>query len=571
MRGSSEALPRFACPDWWDKIQRGETPIPEVPLNAEKAARVLAFFNRLKLPDVPGHPTMREACGPWFIDVLLAFLASEDPETGRRLVWECLVEVPKKNSKSTYTAGLALTALHMEETPNGQMLLIGPSQNISARCFDQARDMVRLDPMLSQTFQVRDHLKTITRLKTGTSLAVKTFDPSIVTGEIPLLTIIDEVHELGKKSRAMQVMQQVRGGGITTTGGGLFMITTQSDEEPKGLWRSEIKKARKIRDGKAGPAPIMLPVLYEFPEDVQKDEDYWRDQSNWAQLLPNMGRSIDMAKLVADYENNGTVTPEAEQIWLSQHLNIEIGLGRHSDTWAGADYWEACADPDLADLDALLDRCEVAVIGGDIGGAYDLASLNVMGRCRETQARLTWGRSWCVPDVKDKLKEIGPKLDDLAAIGQLRMDPDIDTHVAEMVEVCLHVNAAELLPKKAAIGLDPWGVAALVDALLESGFSQNQIYGVEQGYKLNGAIKGCERRLINRTLLHGDQEMMAWAVSNAKAEPRGNNTMITKQRAGMSKIDPLIAMFNAAIMMDMNPRARRRDLSQMLANPVQAA
>jgi phage terminase large subunit-like protein len=206
---ATEALPRFACPDWWERIKAGQTPMADVPLNQEKAAKALAFFNRLKLPDVPGNPPLSEACGEWFREILCAFLASEDPETKQRLVWELLCMVPKKNSKTTYVAALGLTALFMEEAPNRQMLIVAPSQNISERCFDQAQGMIRLDPRLDAIFKVQDHLKCIERRKTGTQLNVKTFDTSIVTGEIPILTIIDEVHELGKKAKAAAVMQQI--------------------------------------------------------------------------------------------------------------------------------------------------------------------------------------------------------------------------------------------------------------------------------------------------------------------------------------------------------------------------
>src|SRR5690606_14573 len=158
-------------------------------------------------------------------------------------------------------------------------------------------------------FIVQDHLKCITRRKTGTKLDVKSFDTSIVTGEIPVLTIIDEVHELGKKAKAAAVMQQIRGGGITKQGGQVLMITTQSDEPPAGIWKTELVKARKIRDGSGGSSPIMLPVLYEFPHELQRKEEFWRDQRHWAYLLPNINRSIDAARLIADYENNGRATP----------------------------------------------------------------------------------------------------------------------------------------------------------------------------------------------------------------------------------------------------------------------
>ena len=188
--------------------------------------------------------------------------------------------------------------------------------------------MIRLDSRLDAIFKVQDHLKCITRRKTETKLDVKTFDTTIVTGEIPVLTIIDELHELGKKAKAANVMQQIRGGGITMQGGQVLMITTQSDEQPAGIWKTELTKARNIRDGKGGSAPILLPVLYEFPLELQKDETYWRDQRNWPLLLPNLGRSIDPQRLVDDYQNNGKVNREAETIWVSQHLNIEIGRTR---------------------------------------------------------------------------------------------------------------------------------------------------------------------------------------------------------------------------------------------------
>jgi hypothetical protein len=71
----------------------------------------------------------------------------------------------------------------------------------------------------------------------------------------------------------------------------------------------------------------LLPVMWEFPQELQRDKGYWRDSRNWKPLLPNLGRSIDPQRLIDDYRNNGIATDEAEQIWASQHLNIEIGVG----------------------------------------------------------------------------------------------------------------------------------------------------------------------------------------------------------------------------------------------------
>ncbi len=47
-----------------------------------------------------------------------------------------------------------------------------------------------------------------------------------------------------------------------------------------------------------------------------------------------------------------------------------------------------------------------------------------------------------------------------------------------------------------------------------------------------GAIKTAERKLLDGTLRHAGQALLAWAVGNAKIELKGNAVMITKQLAG---------------------------------------
>ena len=568
MSPATEAPRRFACPDWWEKLQAGETPMAHVPLNEARAARALAFFNRLRLPDVAGNPALGEACGDWFRDILCAFLASEDPLTKRRLVWELLCMVPKKNSKTTYVAALGLTALFMEEAPNRQMLIVAPSQNISERCFDQAQGMIRLDERLKAIFKVQDHLKCIERRKTGTKLDVKTFDTQIVTGEIPVLTIIDELHELGKKAKAAAVMQQIRGGGITMQGGQVLMITTQSDEIPAGIWKTELTKARAIRDGKGGEAPILLPVIYEFPPDLQHNQAYWRDQRNWPLLLPNIGRSIDPQRLAEDYQNNGTATDETEQIWASQHLNIEIGVGLADQRWRGADFWEDAADKSLADLDVLIERSEVVTFGADGGGLDDLLGAAVIGREKETRRWLVWNHAFAHQKVLAVRKEIAPRLIDFKNEGSLTVCKTAAELMTKFGDLFAKVLASEKLPEKDGVGLDPNNVAAMIEELAARGMPDKMLRRLLQGPALAPAWWGMEMKLADGTLKHAGTDLMNWVVGNAKTERRGNAIMITKQVSGTAKIDPLIATGEAGILMSWNPQPQQIDYSDWLSNAV---
>lgn len=525
----------------------------DVPVNEARAAKALAFFNRLRLPDIAGNPPLSEACGEWFRNLLVAFLASEDPVTKRRLVWELLCMVPKKNSKTTYVAALGLTALFMEDAPNRQMLIVAPSQNISERCFAQAQGMIRIDKRLDAIFQVQDHLKCITRHKTGTALDVKSFDTAIVTGEIPVLTIIDELHELGKKSKAPAVMQQIRGGGITTQGGQVLMITTQSDEQPAGIWKTELEKARAIRDGKGGSNPILLPVLYEFPREMQKDQAYWRNPKNWAPILPNLGKSIDPVRLLDDYENNGKVNAEAETIWVSQHLNIEIGVGHKTGAWAGAAYWSGGEDEQIT-LEYILENCEVVIVSLDGGGLDDLYGGNVLGRHKETRDWLSWSHAWCHEGVLERRQSIASRLRDFESAKELTIYKVAGEDITAIIELISMVKEAGLL---GAVAVDPAGLGEMVEALAEIDVTvENKLLvGAPQGFGMMNAIKTAERKLQNGTLRHAKSALMDWCVGNVKIEPLATAIRATKQNAGDAKIDPWAALMNGVTVMVRNPES----------------
>ena len=541
----------LSCPDWEQRLRSGRSLVPDLGLpNRREGDRAVAVFNKLRLADVPGTPTMAEAAGDWFRDIVRAIFGSLDPSTRTRMIRELLLLVPKKNSKTTNGALLALTALILNERPNAPMIMTAPVQDVAELAFAAASGAIELDPVLSKKMHVRQHLKTIVHRETKSALQIMTFDPSVLTGQKIAFGLIDELHVVAKMSKASSAIRQLRGGMLPFPEAFLAFITTQSEEAPAGAFRAELIKARAIRDGKQEGA--MLPVLYEFPEAMQKDRRAWRDPANWHMVTPNAGRSVQIDRLVEEFKTAEATGEEELRAWGSQHLDVEIGLALHSDRWAGAEYWEAQAQP-VFTLDELLERCEVVDFGVDGGGLDDLLGAAAVGRDASTSEWLAWTHAWAHPSVLDRRKSEAERFRDFAADGDLTLVETIGDDVDELAGIVAHIEESGKLDK---VGVDPAGIGGILDAMVAAGVPQEKIVAISQGWKMTGAIKTTERKLAEGGLIHGGQRLMNWCVGNAKVEPRGNAVIITKQAAGTAKIDPLLALFNAVSLMSLNPEAQ---------------
>jgi phage terminase large subunit-like protein len=541
----------LSCPNWQELIRAGKSLVPKLPLDEKAASRAVKVFDKLRLPDVPGKPLLKDAAGDWFRDIVGALHGSI--VDGERMVREPFLLVPKKNSKTTNGAALMLTSLLLNERPKAEFLLIAPTQPIAEIAFNQVAGMIESDPRLRSMMHVQPHLKKVTRRDDGATLQVKSFDPSVLTGVKPAGALMDELHVVSSNGNADRVIGQLRGGMVSQPESFLAFITTQSERPPAGVFKAELDKARAIRDGKRDGA--MLPVLYEFPDDIIADPEKWEDPANWWMVTPNRGRSVMIERLIEDYQAAKDTSEEERRRWASQHLNLEIGLSLRSDRWVGADYWEQCGDGKVT-LDAILERCEVVVCGIDGGGLDDLLGFAAIGREKVTRKWLHFARAWAYTGALERRKSIAPALRDFERAGDMMIVDSIGDDIEELVSIIERIDRAGLLPDENAIGVDPIGIGQVLDALAMRGIHNNEkkrIVGIAQGWQLGRAIKTLERHLADGSFVHGAQPLMAWCVGNAKVEPRANGILITKQASGTAKIDALMATFNATDLMSLDP------------------
>lgn len=551
------AAPPFstACPDWERRIVTGEPLVPFGPLFPGEAAAALDVFKSLRMVDVVGRPTLGEICRPWILDFVDALFGSYDPDTGRRQIQEALLLVGKKNSKSSTAAGIMLTALIRNWRASCEFLVLAPTVEIANNSFQPARDMVREDPELSDLFLVQEHVRTITHRTNQATLKVVAADNETVGGKKAAGVLIDEAWLFGKRPNAENMLREATGGLASRPEGFVIWLSTQSDDPPAGVFKQKLTYARGVRDGRIVD-PRFLPLLYEYPKAMLDAKSYL-EPANWRIANPNLGASVSDEYLAREYAKAVNDGEESLRGFLAKHLNVEIGLALQSNRWAGADFWERAADPTLT-LETILQRSDVVTVGIDGGGLDDLLGVAVIGRETGTGRWLHWGHAWCHPIVLERRKTEAPRLKDFEAAGDLTIVQELGQDIAAVNEVVQQVEASELLEQ---IGVDAVGITDIVEAIEDKGNKRtivhDRIVGVPQGWRLQSAVKTVERRLAEGTFAHGGRPLMAWAVGNARVDVRGNAVTITKQASGVAKIDPVMALFDAAFLMAQNPASRR--------------
>ncbi len=535
-------------PDWADRLKRGESIIPP-PIFPEVAEQALAIFKQLKIVDAPGSPTFGEACGQWVFDLVASVFGAYNPTTGRRLITEWMVVIPKKNSKSTIAAGIMQTALLLNWRQSAEFAILAPTLEVAGNAFAPARDMVKHDDELDALMQVQTHVRTITHRTSGATLKVIASDANTVGGKKSVGTLIDELWLFGKQPNAENMFREALGGLASRPEGFVIYLTTQSDDPPAGVFKQKLQYARDVRDGKIHD-PRFVPIIFEHPPEMVESGEHLLKE-NLALVNPNLGYSVDEEFLYREYDKAKNAGEESFRGFLAKHGNVEIGLNLRSDRWAGADFWEQAAEP--VTWEQLIERSEVIDVGIDGGGLDDLLGFCAVGRCSESGKWLSYAKAWAHEIALERRKEIAPRLHDFERDGDLVIVQQIGDDIEHLSAMVAEIEDFGILDK---VGIDPGGMGGLLDALVAAGVPQEKIVGISQGWRLGGAIKTAERKLAEGVLRHQGSPMMAWCVSNAKVEPKGNAILITKQASGTGKIDPLMALLNAVSLMSLNPEAQ---------------
>lgn len=550
-----------ACPDWDEKIKKGQSLMPCKPLFPEEAEMALDVFKSLVVTDVIGQPTMGEITRPWVFEFVASIFGAYSEDESRRLIREFFLLIPKKNSKSTLAAFIMLTALIMNDRGSAELIILAPTKEVADNSFIPIRDAIKADEELSALLNISEHTKTITHRSTNATLKVVAAESNTVGGKKASWILIDELHLFQKNAGAASMFREATGGLASRPEGCIIYLTTQANEQPCGVFKQKLDYARDVRDG-IKQNNKFLPLIYEFPKQMIEDGEHLKKE-NFHIPNPNYGTSVDPVQLEDDFEQSRDGEESDFRDFLAKRLNVEIGINLRANRWAGAEYW--LQQSKKFTLDKLIEQSDVITCGIDGGGLDDLLGFAVLGRHNRSRKWWLWNHAWCNKTAVERRKENAPKYADYEKEKSLtiveRIGDDID-QLAAIAKKCFDSGKLD------KIGLDPLGLGGLLDGLLDAGIPEDKLIAVAQGFKLMGYILTTERKLAEGNLYHAGQDLMTWCVGNARAVVKGNGMMISKQESGVGKIDPLIATFNAVALMSLAPEVKNYDIDGYLEDIV---
>jgi len=261
----------------------------------------------------------------WQADTLRTMFGWLDQDGNRRFR-TTYVEIPRKNGKTTWCAGIALYMLFCDGEDGAECYCAACDREQAGLLHGIAAGMVRNNATLSGVSRTIPSTKRIT-YKQSYFRAIPA-DAHSSHGFNPSLIIADEVHAW----RTRELWDVLLTGTVSRAQPLTMAITTAGYDRNSLCWELH-QYATGVRDGTIQD-PTFLPVVYGAAED-----DDWESEEVWRKANPNYGISVNPDYLRQECMR-AKETPGYQNTFRRLHLNQWTS---QKTRWLDMDKWRACA------------------------------------------------------------------------------------------------------------------------------------------------------------------------------------------------------------------------------------
>ena len=471
---------------------------------------MVRFIEGLQL--VGGHAGQDWRLLPWQKWVLASAIGwrwSDGTPRTRML----LLQVARKNGKSTLMAGLALWELIGRQKLGRSVHVIANKREQARIVLDTARDMAR--PLLPEKTATGSRTVQHNRIVTdwGT-LDAQTAAEKSLDGLNPSLWIGDEVSEW--RGRFITKLTTSTVGRDDALG---CLITTPGNN-PELVYPELVQQSERMLEGE-----LKLDDQQAFIYGVDESDDP-ADKACWAKANPSLGAALKLETIERQWDTM-QLTPLGRTEFLRFHLARAIDVAGR---WLEMQHWDAVTTP--ADVP---DGAEVWM-GVDLSKSQDMSAVLVCRPNSDGTVSLM-GRYW-YPEQHAMEREITYQLPfrRWAAEGRLTLSPgreiDWEAIVADILALSRRFRVRQ-------VAVDPWMSSYFNESLKAAGLPVAE-HG--QGISMMGRASQVWQNLwVGRKILHGGDPILRAACANAAAKVDDAGNVRPSKRHSRGLIDPLVA------------------------------
>jgi phage terminase large subunit-like protein len=494
-------------------------PKPAAEFHFDEAAADLAvaFFERLLTHvkgEWAGEAFLLQA---WQQDEIIRPLFGWKRADGTRRYRVAYIEIPRKNGKSTLSAGIALFMLYMDDEPGAEVFSAASDRDQAAIVYDLAKTMVEASSHLLSRSEV--YKRSIVVPASKSVYRVLSADAPTKHGLNASAVIFDELH--AQPNRELWDVL------LTSTGSRrqplVVAITTAGFDRESICWEQH-EYARQVLEG-----IIQDDTFFAYIRAAGEDDD-WLDEEVWKKANPGLGVTIKLDYLRTEAERAKQAPGYANTF---QRLHLDLWTSQET-RWLPMETWDRCGvEIDLAGLEGR--EC----YGGlDLATTSDLAAFLLDFPPVEDGGPHIWLPHFWIPraNMIDRARRDRVPYDLWVRQGL------ITATEGNAIDYAFIAKDVEELGKRfniREIAFDRWGAFQMSQQLEGIGFS---MIAFGQGFvSMSPPMAELLRLVLDEKLRHGGNPVLRWMADNlaVSQDPAGN--VKPDKKKSREKIDGIVA------------------------------
>lgn len=480
---------------------------------------------------------------PWQKAFWEALYSFQMADTNLRRFTEALLEIGRKNGKSTMLAGDTMADLFIGE--GGMDICCASNDDRQAKLIwnEVAGMRSRLDPKKTITTQNLIEIKNKKKNTTVFRMSSKTQNKD---GPNISKTNLDESHDIAEDNGTSEIAEACWRS-MSTKEEPLFINCTTQGFNRGCYLDNKLAQAKAVISGERENIHL-LPFLFE----QDSEQEIWQDEASWEKSNPSIRYGVKkVAKLRQDVEE--AKYNKATRIhMLTKDFNIPQST---------AQGWLMLDDFDYPAEEWKPEEFSGSFILGavDLSATTDLSNAKAMLRRPGDKHKYVLSHYW-IPESKledSNDKEAGAKYAEWARAGELTICEGNEIDITQVAD-WFYQLLKEYKLKPYMIGFDQRYAKTFLDRCGEYGFETEML---AQGRYLSNAMKLTEADLKSRILNYGGGEMDKWTLTNCCCEVDNFGNIQPRKAKGQNskRIDGAVTL----IMLEETYRRHRSEFIQI--------